>query len=144
MAHDALDPPPEQVPESETLRGTEAILLVEDDPDLRDLLGRTLERFGYRLEQAATGHEALAILQDAAVPVDLLLTDAVLPELPGPALAREALRLRPAVRVLFISGYTDDTMLRVGSLSDHEAFLQKPFGSATLLQKVRQLLDRTR
>jgi two-component system cell cycle sensor histidine kinase/response regulator CckA len=123
--------------------GAEAILLVEDDPDLRELLARTLTRHGYRLVEAATGVAALEIIRDLQVPIDLLITDAVLPGLPGPAVAREAEILRPGIPVLFVSGYTDDAMLRLGLLNENQAFLQKPFGSAALLRKVRQQLDRT-
>jgi two-component system cell cycle sensor histidine kinase/response regulator CckA len=130
-------------PPQPAVGGAEAILLVEDDPDLRELLARTLTRHGYRLVEAATGVEALQIIRDMTVPIDLLITDAVLPGLPGPAVAREAEILRPGIRVLFVSGYTDDAMLRLGLLNENQAFLQKPFGSAALLRKVRQQLDRT-
>jgi two-component system, cell cycle sensor histidine kinase and response regulator CckA len=123
--------------------GAETVLLVEDDHDVRELLGKTLERHGYRLLQAATGKDALELVGDPAVSIDLLVTDAVLPELSGPALAGHATRLRPGIRVLFISGYTDDAMLRLGVSNRNEAFLQKPFGSEALLRKVRQLLDGT-
>jgi PAS domain S-box-containing protein len=122
-------------------RGSETVLLVEDDHDVRDLLGRTLERQGYRLLQAATGGQAMEWVRNKEVQIDLLITDAVLPEISGPALAREAATLRPGIRVLFVSGYTDDTMLRLGLLNTNEAFLQKPFGSGALLAKVRQMLD---
>jgi two-component system, cell cycle sensor histidine kinase and response regulator CckA len=121
--------------------GAETVLLVEDDHDVRELLGKTLERHGYRLLQAATGKDALELVGDPSVSIDLLVTDAVLPELSGPALASHAIRVRPGIRVLFISGYTDDAMLRLGVSNRNEAFLQKPFGSEALLRKVRQLLD---
>jgi two-component system cell cycle sensor histidine kinase/response regulator CckA len=122
--------------------GAEAILLVEDDPALRELLARTLARHGYRLSEAATGLTALDLIRDTRVPIDLLLTDAVLPGMSGPALAREAATLRPGIRVLFVSGYTDDAMLRLGMLNENQAFLQKPFGATALLRKVRQQLDK--
>jgi two-component system cell cycle sensor histidine kinase/response regulator CckA len=122
--------------------GKEAVLLVEDDPALRELLARTLTSHGYRLVEAATGLEALDVIRDTKVPIDLLLTDAVLPGMSGPAVAREAEILRPGIRVLFVSGYTDDAMLRLGLLNENQAFLQKPFGAAALLRKVRQQLDR--
>jgi two-component system cell cycle sensor histidine kinase/response regulator CckA len=124
-------------------RGSETVLLVEDDPEVRELLGRTLERHGYHLLSAATGSEGLAWVRNGSIAIDLLITDAVLPGVSGPALAREAALLRPGIRVLFVSGYTDDAMLRLGLLSTNEAFLQKPFGSAALLSKVRQMLDGT-
>jgi two-component system cell cycle sensor histidine kinase/response regulator CckA len=123
--------------------GAETVLLVEDDHDVRELLGKTLERHGYRLLQAATGRDALEYVEDQRVAIDLLVTDAVLPELSGPTLATHAVRIRPGIRVLFISGYTDDAMLRLGVSNRNEAFLQKPFGSEALLRKVRQLLDGT-
>jgi two-component system, cell cycle sensor histidine kinase and response regulator CckA len=123
--------------------GAETVLLVEDDHDVRELLGKTLERHGYRLLQAATGKDALDYVADQNISIDLLVTDAVLPELSGPALAGHAIRMRPGIRVLFISGYTDDAMLRLGVSNRNEAFLQKPFGSEVLLRKVRQLLDGT-
>ncbi len=123
--------------------GNETVLLVEDDPEVRELLGRTLERYGYRLLSAATGSDGLAWVRNTEVPIDLLITDAVLPGVSGPTLAREAATLRPGIRVLFVSGYTDDAMLRLGLLNNNEAFLQKPFGSAALLSKVRQMLDGT-
>jgi CheY-like chemotaxis protein len=123
--------------------GKETVLLVEDDNDVRELLGKTLERHGYRLLQAATGRDALEYVEDQQVAIDLLVTDAVLPELSGPSLAAHANKLRPGIRVLFISGYTDDAMLRLGVSNRNEAFLQKPFGSEALLRKVRQLLDAT-
>jgi two-component system, cell cycle sensor histidine kinase and response regulator CckA len=123
--------------------GAETVLLVEDDHDVRELLGKTLERHGYQLLQAATGKDALEFVGDPGISIDLLVTDAVLPELSGPALAAHATRLRPGIRVLFISGYTDDAMLRLGVSNRNEAFLQKPFGSEALLRKVRQLLDGT-
>ena len=122
-------------------KGSETVLLVEDDPDVRELLGRTLERHGYHLLSAATGTEALECVRNQDQPIDLLITDAVLPGIPGPALAREAAMLRPGIPVLFVSGYTDDATLRLGMLNTNEAFLQKPFGSSLLLQKVRQMLD---
>jgi two-component system cell cycle sensor histidine kinase/response regulator CckA len=137
------EPATEVAPALPAVGGQEAILLVEDDPDLRELLARTLTRHGYQLQEAANGHEALAKIRDTGVPIDLLITDAVLPGLSGPAVAREAEVLRPGIRVLFVSGYTDDAMLRLGLLNENQAFLQKPFGSAALLRKVRQQLDRT-
>jgi two-component system, cell cycle sensor histidine kinase and response regulator CckA len=139
----AIEPHNDQGPSLPAVGGAEAILLVEDDPDLRELLARTLTRHGYQLVEAATGVEALEIIRDTQVAIDLLITDAVLPGLPGPAVAREAEILRPGIRVLFVSGYTDDAMLRLGLLNENQAFLQKPFGSAALLRKVRQQLDRT-
>ena len=116
-----------------------SILLIEDDAALRRLLARSLERVGHRVRDAADSADALAIL--AADPaIDLLVTDAVLPGQSGPNLARQIEADRPSLRVLFISGYSDDAILRLGLLNDQEAFLQKPFGPRTFVHKVQQVL----
>jgi PAS domain S-box-containing protein len=118
-----------------------SILLIEDDAALRRLLARSLEREGHRVQQAADSEAALVLL--AADPtIDLLVTDAVLPGQSGPMLARDIEPDRPSLRVLFISGYSDDAILRLGLLNEQEAFLQKPFGPRTFVQKVRQVLAR--
>jgi PAS domain S-box-containing protein len=116
-----------------------SILLIEDDAALRRLLARSLERVGHRVRDAADSAGALAIL-DADPTIDLLITDAVLPGQSGPNLARQIEADRPALRVLFISGYSDDVILRLGLLNDQEAFLQKPFGPRTFVHKVQQVL----
>ena len=117
-----------------------SILLIEDDAALRRLLARSLERVGHRVRDAADSGEALALL--AADPaIDLLITDAVLPGQSGPNLARQIEAGRPSLRVLFISGYTDDAILRLGLLNEQEAFLQKPFGPRSFVHKVQQVLQ---
>ncbi len=129
-------PPPTRVT---TPVETASILLIEDDTALRRLLVRSLQRVGHRVHDAADSVEALAIL--AREPrIDLLVTDAVLPGQSGPHLARQIEADRPALRVLFISGYSDDAILRLGLLNEQEAFLQKPFGPRTFVQKVQQVL----
>jgi two-component system cell cycle sensor histidine kinase/response regulator CckA len=116
-----------------------SILLIEDDAALRRLLVRSLERVGHRVRDAADSEQALAII--AAEPhFDLLVTDAVLPGQSGPHLARQIEAARPSLRVLFISGYSDDAILRLGLLNEQEAFLQKPFGPRTFVQKVQEVL----
>jgi CheY-like chemotaxis protein len=116
-----------------------SILLIEDDGALRRLLVRSLERVGHRVQDAADASAALAILaRDPAI--DLLVTDAVLPGQSGPDLARQAEATHPSLRVLFISGYSDDAILRLGLLNEQEAFLQKPFGPRAFVEKVQQVL----
>jgi two-component system, cell cycle sensor histidine kinase and response regulator CckA len=116
-----------------------SILLIEDDAALRRLLARCLERVGHHVRDAADSVGALALL--AADPaIDLLVTDAVLPGQSGPHLARQIEADRPSLRVLFISGYSDDAILRLGLLNEQEAFLQKPFGPRTFVHKVQQVL----
>jgi CheY-like chemotaxis protein len=116
-----------------------SILLIEDDAALRRLLARSLERVGHHVRDAADSEEALAILAKDPT-LDLLVTDAVLPGQSGPDLARQIEADRPTLRVLFISGYSDDAILRLGLLNEQEAFLQKPFGPRTFVQKVQQVL----
>jgi two-component system cell cycle sensor histidine kinase/response regulator CckA len=118
---------------------TASILLIEDDTALRRLLVRSLQRVGHRVRDAADSQGALAILAEDPR-IDLLVTDAVLPGQSGPHLARQIEADRPALRVLFISGYSDDAILRLGLLNEQEAFLQKPFGPRTFVQKVQQVL----
>jgi two-component system cell cycle sensor histidine kinase/response regulator CckA len=116
-----------------------SILLIEDDAALRRLLVRSLERVGHRVRDAADSDQALAIIAEEPQ-LDLLITDAVLPGQSGPHLARQVEAVRPSLRVLFISGYSDDAILRLGLLNEQEAFLQKPFGPRTFVQKVQQVL----
>jgi PAS domain S-box-containing protein len=133
---EAAAPPRIQAPAAQA-----AILLIEDDAALRGLLARSLEREGHQVTQAHDGEEALAILGQGA-PFDLLVTDAVLPGRSGPKLARQIEADHPRLRVLFISGYSDDAILRLGLLNEQEAFLQKPFGPRTFVEKVQQVLAR--
>ena len=122
-------------------RGTETVLLVEDEEGVRALASRILERHGYTVLEARNGRDALSIASRHTGPIDLLLTDVVMPEMGGKRLA-EALTLRdPSLRVLFISGYTDGDISRRGELNPDTAFLQKPFTARSLLTRVREVLD---
>ena len=138
VADGAVDASP-AAPRPATSGESASILLIEDDAALRRLLARSLERVGHRVSDAADSEEALAILaKDAAI--DMLITDAVLPGQSGPNFARQVESDRPSLRVLFISGYSDDAILRLGLLNEQEAFLQKPFGPRTFVHKVQQVL----
>ena len=121
--------------------GTETILLVEDNVGLRKLATRFLEPAGYRVLGAATGEEALSLLERHEAPVHLLLSDVVMPGMSGRQLAEQLAQTRPEVKVLYMSGYTSDTIVRHGVLDAQVSFLGKPFSAATLLQKVREVLD---
>jgi len=122
-------------------RGGETILLVEDEPDVLNLTALALERFGYSVLTAASGRDALDLLALHADGIALLLTDVVMPDMSGRELA-ETLRARlPALRVLFMSGYTDNAVLRLSFHSASVAFLQKPFTPQALARKVREVLD---
>jgi CheY-like chemotaxis protein len=123
-------------------RGSETILLVEDETAVRELAARALREQGYTVFEASHPDEALAIAS-AQPPgsIQLLLTDVVMPRMSGKALAEELLRLRPDIRTLFISGYTDNAIVHHGRLNPGVAFLPKPFSPAILARKVREVLD---
>ncbi len=119
----------------------EVILLVEDEPAVRSLTKRILERHGYVVIDASTGDEALAIFQREGARIELVLTDVVMPGLRGPELVAEIERLRPGLPVMLMSGYADDDLMRRGVFPEHVAFLKKPFTHGDLLGIVRQHLQ---
>jgi PAS domain S-box-containing protein len=121
--------------------GTETILLAEDNAGLRKLATRVLEPAGYTVLEAATGEEALHMLEHSREPVHLLLSDVVMPGMSGRQLAERIAETRPGMKVLYMSGYTSDTIVRHGVLEARVPFLNKPFTSAALLRKVREVLD---
>jgi CheY-like chemotaxis protein len=120
--------------------GTETILLVEDEPPVRWLARRTLQKGGYAVLEAGNGREALAVLEKHGGPLHLLLTDVVMPEMGGRELAERLRTACPGLRVLFVSGYTEDAVVLQG-VRDGGHFLPKPFTQTTLVQKVREVLD---
>ena len=122
-------------------RGTETVLLVEDAAQLRTLSRKILERQGYRVIEAADGAAALHVAAADPGPIHLVLTDVVMPGLGAQHMAAELTRLRPTVRVLYSSGYTDDAIVRHGVLRAGVAYLQKPFTPEVLAIKVREVLD---
>jgi two-component system cell cycle sensor histidine kinase/response regulator CckA len=122
-------------------RGSETILLVEDEDAVRGLTRRCLESSGYTVLQAASAEEALPIAASHTGRLDLLLTDVIMPGASGPELARRLLEKRPGTRVLYVSGYTDASMASQGALDDGASFLQKPFTLESLARKVREVLD---
>lgn len=134
-------PPTNGAVPDELARGTERVLLVEDDDAVRGLASRILRRCGYQVTEAPGGEEALRLFAGGTESFDLLLTDVVMARLGGRALAERVTALRPETRVLFFSGYTDDAIIRHGVLEAQFAFLQKPFTAAMLAQKVRSVLD---
>jgi two-component system cell cycle sensor histidine kinase/response regulator CckA len=122
-------------------RGDETVLLVEDEDSVRGLSRHVLLLSGYRVLEARNGDEALGISGDYAGAIDLLLTDVVMPNMGGRELADHMSRQRPTLKVLYLSGYTEDAVVRHGVLAADTAFLQKPFTPAALAQKVRDVLD---
>src|SRR5436190_2885344 len=121
--------------------GTETILLVEDEPALRDLAQRVLERAGYRLLLAASGEEAIERMERSDHAVDLVVTDVVMTGMNGRELAERLTAMRPGVKVLFMSGHTDDAVLRHGVLYDATRLITKPYTPAELKHRIREVLD---
>ncbi len=122
------------------LKGTETIMVVEDDEAVRNLIRSVLTENGYRLLEARQGREALEMARKTSQPIHLLLTDVIMPEMSGGELAQQIRRHFPDVKVIFISGYTDNVVLREGRLNPGEHFIQKPFSPTTLLDTIRELL----
>ncbi len=124
--------------------GTETVLVVEDDDGLRALARKVLARYGYAVLDAPNGDEALRVSQQHQGAIDLLLTDVVMPGMTGPTLADRLAQLRPTIKVLYTSGYTDKTIVDRAVLAAGAAFLQKPYIPAVLARKVRDVLDARR
>ena len=121
--------------------GHETILVVEDEVSVRTLVTTVLDRQGYVVLKAPEGVQALEVSRQHQGPIHLLLTDTVMPEMGGGSeLAAQLASLRPDTKLLFMSGYTDDAIVRHGVLSEGTAFLQKPFTPDALIRKVREIL----
>ena len=123
-------------------RGSETILLVEDEDLVRGVTKRILVRAGYRVIEARSPHQALILAEQEAGRIDLVLTDVIMPKMNGRQLADRLLAERPGLRILFMSGYTDDVILQHGVLDGRAPFLQKPVSPDDLTRKVREVLDR--
>jgi len=126
------------------VRSSETILLVEDEPAVRRLARRALEAHGFRILEAGNGHEALELCETHVTELDLLLTDVVMPRMSGVELASRLTAIDPSLRVLYMSGYTEDALGQRGVLSPETAFLNKPFTPASLIEAVRAVLDKAR
>jgi len=123
------------------IRGTETILLVEDEAAVRSMLRQTLESNGYKVLEAPDGQEAINICQNYPGPIHLLLTDVIMPGMNGRELSQILSRRFPKLKVLFMSGYPDNSIVHLGTLEPPTMFLQKPFTLSTLEMKVREILD---
>jgi CheY-like chemotaxis protein len=134
----------DSVPERQArigLRGSESILLVEDEESVRELIAEALKSQGYNVLVAGNGQEALALAAPANCHIDLLISDVVMPGMSGRELAKRMAGSRPGMRVLYLSGYTEDAIVHHGVLDPGTAFLQKPFSLDALACKVREVLD---
>jgi two-component system cell cycle sensor histidine kinase/response regulator CckA len=122
-------------------RGDETILVVEDEEAVRSLSRHILEGSGYRVLEARNGREALHVAEKLTGRLHLLLTDVVMPEMGGAELARRLSAFRPGLKVLYLSGYADDAVIRHGALDREVSYLQKPFTTESLIRRVREVLD---
>jgi CheY-like chemotaxis protein len=122
-------------------KGSETVLLVEDEESVRRLARQILEQSGYRVLEASVGTEAVRLCQEYQQPIDLLLTDVIMPESSGREVAERLRKLRPNIKVLFTSGYTDEAIVHHGVLDQGVEFIQKPFSPGALARKVREVLD---
>jgi PAS domain S-box-containing protein len=132
----------EQRPNPVQPKGDETILLVEDEQALREVIRRILEGGGYKVIAASNGPEALAAAEGHVGPIHLLLTDVIMPQMPGPQLAERMQRVRPTVQVLFMSGFAQPILDSTEKLEAGVSLIEKPFSGPALLTKVNQVLDR--
>ena len=123
------------------LRGVETVLLVEDEASLRELLREVLDANGYSVLVARDGAEALQIAAAHTGPIQLMVTDVIMPGMTGPSIVDLVAPTRPEMKVLFVSGYSDESVTRLGLAGPGRAFLSKPFGPEALLRRVRESLD---
>jgi two-component system cell cycle sensor histidine kinase/response regulator CckA len=129
------------VTEPRAKRGRETVLVVEDEESVRTVIRRVLQREGYSVLESRSGADALALSDQHAGRIDLLLTDVVMPHMSGRELAEQLCPQRPEMKVLYISGYTDDSIIRHGVLHSSVAFLQKPVTPDALTKKLREVID---
>ncbi len=132
---------PGAAPDPAAELGSETVMLVEDDESVRNLVRTMLETKGYEVLAAAGADEAERMCAARSGGVDLLLTDVVMPEVNGRALAERLAAMSPSMRILFMSGYSDEAVYRHGEISPNAAFIEKPFTDRTLARKVREVLD---
>jgi len=123
-----------------SLSGCETILVVEDQPEVRGFACKVLQSYGYRVLEAADANEALRLSAVFLEPIDVLLTDLVMPGMDGVQLSKEFLSLRPEVKVIFASGYADSVMLRHGVLDSGAPLIPKPYRPAELAAKIREIM----
>ena len=139
---EALEELKERVEVKEVPRGTETILVVEDEEDVRKLAVRILERQGYKVLEASQGLDAFLIAEKYEDLIHLLVTDVVMPKISGRELADRIAEIRPEIKVLYMSGYTDNAIVHHGVLGEGMKFIQKPFTVDGLARKIREVLDK--
>jgi PAS domain S-box-containing protein len=140
VAQEGADPDRVATPDGET-HGTETLLLVEDEEMVRQLVGRVLRELGYEVFETSSGEEALSVSDNLECPIDLLVTDVVMPGMNGRELAELLTVSRPTTRVLFMSGYTEEAIVHRDVLGGETEFIGKPFTPEELAHKVRDVLE---
>lgn len=139
-----VDSPAEEIKasiETQAPAGTETVLLVEDEEMVRNMTREILQESGYQVLEAQHGHEALAVAERYDGPIHLMLSDVVMPQMSGRELAEQLSPLRREMKVLYMSGYTDDAIVHHGVLDEGMAFIEKPFTPDSLTRKLREVLD---
>lgn len=131
-----------QATEAVNARGTETVLLIEDSSAVREITRRALESYGYDVIEAPSARASVTLASNLDRPLHLILTDVVMPDISGRIVAERIRRLHPTAKVLFMSGYTDDAVIRHGVLSAQTPFIQKPFTSGQIAARVREVLNK--
>ena len=122
-------------------KGNETLLIVEDEPAVRQFLRAALGRYGYKVLESIDGADAIHVAASYSGPIHLLITDVVMPGMGGREVAQQVMLYHGETRVLYVSGYTDDAVVRHGVIDAVDSFLQKPFSPLALARKVRTILD---
>ena len=135
-----VEPPKAKIPITASFRGEETVLLVEDEDVLRGLLAKFLRLYGYTVLEASHGGEALLACERHQGPIHLMVTDVVMPRMSGRELADRLIPLRPEMKIIYMSGYTEDTLVQHGVTDQSVAFLQKPFKPIELARRVYAVL----
>jgi PAS domain S-box-containing protein len=141
LIEDELESSPAPVIESPVQQGSETVLLVEDEEMVRKLVSQLLEGNGYRVLMADGGEEAIELFTNYKEPIDLLITDVVMPKMSGKEVADQLKNVHPETKVLYMSGYTDEAIVHQGIVDADIAFIQKPFSENALARKVREVLN---
>jgi len=132
----------EITPVIEKLSGNETILVVEDDKEVCLCAANSLLSLGYHVYKAFNGEQALAVIRKGSPLIDLIITDLIMPELNGKEFAKKALDLIPDIKIIYVSGYTDNHIVHDGLLEEGVNFIQKPYSQQTLARMVRTVLDK--